>query len=125
MLFLLSLSFVKPATVSAAPVQNLTALRIEIAPPWVANPSGRGTWDLLYSCTFTIFLCVYTAIHLNVPPQESKFFFWLRKSKWVLVAIFAPEIVVYTAFEQWMLSRRFLKKLNEMVDKSTNDEIKV
>lgn len=109
----------------AAPVQNLTALGTEIAPAWVADPSGRGTWDLLYSCTFTIFLCVYTAIHLNVPPEESGFRFWLRKTKWVFIAILAPEVVVYTAFEQWNLSRSFLKDLNKIVDNSTDEKSKV
>jgi hypothetical protein len=109
----------------AAPVQNLTALQTEIAPAWVADPSGRGTWELLYSCTFTIFLCVYTAIHLNVPPEESCFRFWLRKTKWVFIAILAPEVVVYTAFEQWVLSRSFLKDLNKIVDDSANEKYKV
>ena len=85
---------------SAAPVINLTALRTETAPSWMPSPSGGGTWDLLYSCTFTIFLSVYSAIYLTVPPEESRFRFWLRKTKWVFVAILAPEIVVYTAFEQ-------------------------
>jgi hypothetical protein len=87
--------------------------------------SGRGTWDLLYSCTFTIFLCVYTAIHLNVPPEESGFRFWLRKTKWVFIAILAPEVVVYTAFEQWILSRSFLKDLNKIVENSTDEKSKV
>ena len=109
----------------AAPVQNLTALHTDFAPAWVANPSGRGTWNLLYSCTFTIFLCVYTAIHLNVPPEESSFRFWLRKTKWVFIAILAPEVVVYTSLEQWILSRSFLKKLNKTVDDSTDEKFKV
>jgi hypothetical protein len=85
----------------AAPVANLTALQTVIAPAWVADPTGRGTWSLLYSCLFTLLLCVYTAIHMNVPPpNDTKLTFWLRKTKWVAIAIFAPELVVYTAFEQ-------------------------
>ncbi|KAH6663073.1 hypothetical protein B0J14DRAFT_495239, partial [Halenospora varia] len=62
-------------------------------------PEGGGTWSLLYSCLFTLLLFVYTSIHLNVPPyQQSTFQFWIEKSKWVGIAIFASEIVVYTAF---------------------------
>jgi hypothetical protein len=34
--------------VQSAPIQNLTALQTEIAPAWVKDPSGRGTWRLLY-----------------------------------------------------------------------------
>ena len=125
MLLLSLLSILRTDFVTAAPISNLTASRTEIAPPWVANPAGRGTWDILYSCTFTIFLCVYSAIHLNVPPEESKFKFWLRKTKWVFIAILAPEIVVYTAFEQWMMSKDFLKKVNDFVEKSSDNEVKV
>lgn len=126
MLFLFSLLYLLRSDLAfAVPVQNLTALHTEIAPAWVASPSGRGTWDLLYSCTFTIFLCVYTAIHLNVPPEEPGFRFWLRKTKWVFIAILAPEVVVYTSFEQWVLSRRFLKCLKKAVNDSTDEKYKV
>jgi len=31
---------------------------------WVSNYCGRGTSDILWSCFFTMFLCVWTAIHL-------------------------------------------------------------
>ena len=73
---------------------------------WVSEPRGRGTWSLLYSCIFTLFLCVYTAIHLNVPPQhESSFVFYMRKTKWVLIALLAPEIVLYSAWLQWRSAR--------------------
>jgi hypothetical protein len=119
------LYFLRSDFAFAAPIRNLTALRTDIAPAWVANPSGRGTWDLLYSCTFTIFLCVYTAIHLNAPPEESGFRFWLRKTKWVCIAIIAPEVVVYTSFEQWILSRGFLKDLRKIIDDSTDEKYKV
>jgi hypothetical protein len=86
--------------VVAAPITNLTALRDETAPSWVPSPTGRGTWDHLYSCTFTIFLSVYSAIHLNVPSEESRFKYWLRKTKWVFIAILGPELVVYAALKQ-------------------------
>jgi hypothetical protein len=90
----------------AAPIQNLTALNTVIAPSWVPDPSGRGTWNLLYSCLFTLLLCVYTAIHLNVPAwYDTKIDFWLRKTKWVFITILALEIVVYVAFEQWVAAR--------------------
>jgi hypothetical protein len=110
----------------AAPVANLTALQTVIAPAWVADPAGRGTWSLLYSCLFTLLLCVYTAIHLNVPPpNDTKLTFWLRKTKWVAIAIFGPELVVYTAFEQWFLAKKFMKAINEAAAKSKVEKNKV
>jgi hypothetical protein len=62
--------------------------------------------SLLYSCVFTLFLCVCTAVHLNVPPEnEGKFAFYRRKTKWVLIALLAPEVVLYTAWSQWRDAR--------------------
>ncbi|KAF7886085.1 hypothetical protein EAF00_010188 [Botryotinia globosa] len=91
---------------------NVTALRTDVAPGWVSEPDGRGTWSLLYSCVGTLVACVYTAIHLNIPPTREKAYLgWARKAKWVMIALLAPEIVAYTAFEQYYLGRKFLKKL--------------
>jgi len=102
-------------SVIAAPIQNTTALNTIVAPPWVAEPQGRGTWSLLYSCVFTLVICVWTSIHLNVPPpDDTSRAYWLRKAKWVLVALFAAEIVVFTAFQQWFVAKTFLRKLNRM-----------
>lgn len=105
-----------PTSTWHPPHGNKTALQHEIAPSWVAEPKERGTMSLLYSCTFTMFLCVYTAVHLNVPPQgEKKRYFYLRKAKWVLVALLAPEVVLYTAWSQWRDARRLR---NERIDLS-------
>lgn len=99
----------------AAPVQNLTALQTEVSPSWVADPSGRGTWSLLYSCIFTLVLCVWTSIHLNVPPSDdSAARSWARKVKWLVIALFAPEIVVFAAFQQWLTAWTFLKDLRKI-----------
>jgi hypothetical protein len=99
----------------ATPVTNRTSLNAVVAPSWVAEPSGRGTWDILYSCVFTLVLCVYTAIHLNVPARnDSTSTIWLRKIKWVLIAIFGPEIVVLTALDQWFMARDLLDDLKDL-----------
>lgn len=113
-------------TARGAPIQNLTALQKNIAPAWVANPSGRGTWSLLYSCIFTLVLCVWTSIHLNVPPQnDTPLKHWRRKIKWVGCALFAPEIVVFTAFQQWFTAWVFLRKLNSLASSDQVNKNKV
>src|SRR4051812_45670634 len=65
------------------------------------EPDGRGTFGILKSCVITLVLCVYTALHLNIPPANSSttFLIW-RKTKWILVGLFAPEVVVYIAWAQ-------------------------
>lgn len=98
--------------VLAAPTQNLTQLRTETAPSWVADADNRGTWNLLYSCVFTLALCVWTAIHLNVPAAgESRHRQLFRKAQWVIAAIFAPELAVYTAWQQWSWARQIRDEL--------------
>ena len=103
------------AAPTQAPTQNFTALRTDIAPPWVPDPDNRGTWSLLYSCVFTLVLCVWTAIHLNVPSyHESQLGQWLRKLKWVLLAIIAPKFGVYTACELYFEAKQLIRQLAEI-----------
>ncbi|KAK4161497.1 hypothetical protein QBC43DRAFT_323439 [Cladorrhinum sp. PSN259] len=73
----------------------------EIVSSWVLEPDGRGTFAILRSCIITLALCVYTAIHLNIPAAtDKKRAIYLRKAKWVAIAMFAPELVVYVAWCQ-------------------------
>lgn len=37
---------------------------------WQSDPDGRGTFTLVSSCVFTLTICVYSAMHLNVPPRR-------------------------------------------------------
>lgn len=65
---------------------------------WQSTPNSRGTFDILSTCIITMLLCVWTAVHLNVPPPGS---FWepkLRKIRWLILALLAPEMVAYTAW---------------------------
>ncbi|KAK3316033.1 hypothetical protein B0H66DRAFT_604341 [Apodospora peruviana] len=52
----------------------------------------RGTFGILKSCVITLVLCLYTALHLNIPPGDaSTLSLVLRKTKWILVGVFAPK----------------------------------
>jgi hypothetical protein len=104
-----------PLQVWQPPYDNLTALEKDIAPQWVSAPLYRGTFEILYSCTFTLALCVYTAIHLNVPlPSRDKTAYFRTKTKWALIALIAPEVVLYTAWHQWYEARNFVKTFNKI-----------
>lgn len=109
-----------PIDTVAPPINNVfyqpTILRneSEIAPPWLPNPRQRGTLDIIWSCIFTLSLCVYTAIHLNVPPPNvGKFGFLGRKTKWVFIGILAPELVVYAAWRQLTQATYVARVLSE------------
>jgi hypothetical protein len=81
---------------------------------WQSSPRTRGTWSILISCLITLTLCAYTAIHPNVPKQGSTYsdFLWTR-TKWVMVGILAPELVVYTAWRQWTSARHLNTELTK------------
>ena len=113
---LIYLGRISPSSAAPVAVQNTTALFGEKASPaWQPDPPGRGTWSLLYSCIFTLALCIWNAIHLNVPPSnESSLAGLRRKIKWVLIALFAPEIVVFVAFQQWLTAITFLWELKRI-----------
>ena len=65
---------------------------------WQSDPNRRGTFTLVSSCLLTLAVCVYSAMHLNVPPyRESLWHFWLRTIKWGLLGIFGPKWVIFLA----------------------------
>jgi hypothetical protein len=66
---------------------------------WVSDGDNkRSTIDLLYNCLFTIFLCTWSAMHLNVPGEkESQLRTFRRKCEWMLVGVLAPELVALLA----------------------------
>ena len=78
---------------------------------WQSDPDGRGTFTLVSSCIFTLTICVYSAMHLNVPPRgESVPSFWLRNIRWALLGIFGPELVVFIAWKQYLSAKAVVKR---------------
>ena len=78
---------------------------------WQSDPNGRGTFTLVSSCIFTLTICVYSAMHLNVPPrEESAIQFWLRNIRWGLLGIFGPELVVFIAWKQYLSAKSIVRR---------------
>ncbi|KAF2463108.1 uncharacterized protein BDR25DRAFT_298659 [Lindgomyces ingoldianus] len=67
---------------------------------WRAEPHYRGSFGILSSCLTTMILCIWTAIHLNIPERGHTVKNFLIKVGWLIMGIFAPEIIVWTAFQQ-------------------------
>ena len=79
---------------------------------WVPEPNGRGTYNLLSTCLLTLGLCVYSSIHLNIPEYKASWtILFLRRTKWVLIALLAPEFVVYNAWRQRDRAKQILCNL--------------
>jgi hypothetical protein len=84
------------------------------APPasWRDEPSTRGTWNILSTCLITLGLCLWTALHLNIPRHKEGV--WrpkMRKTCWLLLGLLAPEMIAYTAWYQ----RRAAHKLDAVM----------
>ncbi|GAB1312405.1 hypothetical protein MFIFM68171_02615 [Madurella fahalii] len=90
---------------------------------WQPEPLGRGTYGLLSSCIVTMFLCVWTAVHLNIPEHHGHNYKYLpsyqtgRKMWWLLLGLFAPEIVSWTAFEQRRQAKDLHDKIKQVLGK--------
>ena len=99
----------------AAANGSLTALKTHIAHGIAAGPAYRGTFDIVWSCLLTILACIYNAIHLNVPPRNTgKWMLLLRKVKWATMALFAPEVILYTATTQFLVAYKVKREVNAM-----------
>lgn len=60
---------------------------------------------------------------MNVPRHDdSAVRIWLRKVKWVFIAILAPEFVAYVALQQWGRAMEFRKELNVLWNKHHKTE---
>ena len=90
------------------PIRAVVDLTIQEG--WVAQPGGRGTFDILWSCFSTVFLCCWSALCLNVPPTH--WGPWRRQYQKVLLAclgILGPEFIVQIAIGQWSSARRSME----------------
>lgn len=73
---------------------------------WVGNPRFRGTLELVWTCVFTLFTCLWASLHLNIPaPEDTELTKFRRKLKWTFIAASFPELVVGIAFVDWWEAR--------------------
>ena len=94
---------------------NMTTLRHNRIWGWTDGPIYRGTASILWSCLVTIFVTIYTVIHMNTPVQHQST--WIRiasKVRWTLVAIIGPELILHSAIIQFRAAQSLVEKLNEI-----------
>ena len=90
---------------------------------YVPDPNGRGTPTLILSCLLTLVLCVWSALHLNVPQKGEKVLTaLLLYVRWITTGVFAPELVAFTAWRQWCSARLLSKKIACLVSESQTEK---
>lgn len=90
---------------------------------YVDDPAGRGTASLVLSCVLTLVLCVWSALHLNVPSQSRRRrlveTLWLN-FRWIVAGIYAPELVVFVAWRQWSSARLLQHSIQDLRNDESN-----
>ncbi|KAF8247016.1 hypothetical protein K440DRAFT_552218 [Wilcoxina mikolae CBS 423.85] len=108
----------------AAPVP-LTNPTSDGEPPYGPAPNFRGSINIFLSSIITLTLCVYTSIHLNITPEKRYYGIktvWIYKFYWVLIALVAPEFVLYSAYMQWRNAQELCKQLRQLDPPNTSTQ---
>ncbi|KIJ58899.1 hypothetical protein HYDPIDRAFT_33699 [Hydnomerulius pinastri MD-312] len=72
----------------------------------------RTLTNIVWSCLATIFACIWTAVHRNIPgPDQTWLGGVLEKAKVVVITLLAPEWVLQWAIRQFFKSRELAKRL--------------
>ncbi|THW34039.1 hypothetical protein D6D21_09758 [Aureobasidium pullulans] len=88
-----------------APFGNQTANQTAT---WHPEPRGRGTFGLLSSCITTLVLCVYTAVHLNIPEHGKERQQYFRK-----IGPACPRNRCLNAWEQYRTASRITQVVHK------------
>ncbi|KAF7955128.1 uncharacterized protein EAE97_000387 [Botrytis byssoidea] len=91
------------STVLATPLQG-----------WTNSPDYRGTMNIVLSCTFTIFICVWSVLCVNIGPHgESTWAKIYRKLKLAGLCILGPDFLLLLTIGQWESARSSCRKFKE------------
>ncbi|KAJ6573413.1 hypothetical protein DFH09DRAFT_1151777 [Mycena vulgaris] len=86
-------------------------LRPREAPNSCEGPSSRTFFDIVWGCLTTIFACTWISVHPNLPsPKQGWGKLTCRRIGMMLMAVIAPELIVFFAARQFLFSRSFSKK---------------
>ncbi|KAG2104333.1 uncharacterized protein F5147DRAFT_579993 [Suillus discolor] len=99
--------------IQAAPTTNTTtstSSNVPEAPPF----TNRTLWNIVSSCVVTLFACIYSAIHPNIPsPKDSPVLILWRRLGIIIMALIVPELIVTWAMRQWISARHVTKEFKE------------
>jgi hypothetical protein len=77
---------------------------------WTSSPNSRGTIDIIWSCAFTMFLCSWSILCLNVSSPDDNVFYIFHRRFWLTCLCFlGPEFTLLNAAGQWVSARQSVK----------------
>ena len=96
-----------PANTTCAPYISYAANETSLRQGWTSQPQGRGTIDIIWQCSSTIFLCCWTALGLHVPAANWGVKRWYtQKLCMCCLGLIGPEFIFQLALGQWTSARR-------------------
>ncbi|KAG1848040.1 hypothetical protein DFJ58DRAFT_906805 [Suillus subalutaceus] len=86
------------------------AMAFPLEPPHCTFTTRTITiWSIISSSVLTLFACIYSAIHPNIPsPKDSPLLMLWRRLGVMIMALIAPELIVTWAMRQWFSAHRLL-----------------
>jgi len=94
---------------AAVPTTNTTSDSFE-----ASSFTTRTIWSIISSSVLTLFACIYTAIHINIPsPRDSPYHILRRRLGIMIMAFIAPELIVTWAMRQWLSTYYITRKFEE------------
>ncbi|KAI9567575.1 hypothetical protein HD554DRAFT_976480 [Boletus coccyginus] len=77
------------------------------------DATSRSVWSILGSCALTLLICVWQAIHPDIPPHQQRWSkVWQGRLIIVITSFFFPEGMVFVAARQWRDARRKVKEFH-------------
>ncbi|KAK1754063.1 hypothetical protein QBC47DRAFT_385512 [Echria macrotheca] len=96
---------------SSSNVTNATSSNSDFRWGWVPSGEDRGTLDIVWSCSVTIFLCCWVATHPNVGAPKDKFLQrCIDRTHLAVVGLLGPEFLFGIALGQFSSARRSVRK---------------
>lgn len=96
--------------IAITPVTNVTITRFGSNPSsqiiLASEPSGRGTFGIIFSCTATFAFCIWTVVHPNIIPNTKWQYRVVYKATLMVIAVFLPEGLIMFAVGQFMEARQ-------------------
>ncbi|WZH44166.1 hypothetical protein QYS62_005184 [Fusarium acuminatum] len=81
---------------------------------WKPSPDGRGTYDIIFTCLVTTFLCCWTSVYPNIPAPGDGIWPSIRdKLGLACLGLLGPEFIIVLAIGQKSSARRSVVKFNQ------------
>ncbi|KAF8331703.1 uncharacterized protein EI90DRAFT_2871537, partial [Cantharellus anzutake] len=76
----------------------------------------RMIWGIVYSCLLTVFACVWTAVHPDLPQSyDDNVLVFILRIVTMIWSLVSPEFTLVLAWDQFLISRKISEKF-EMVE---------